>query len=66
MLHVPYQDQKGDYAIKPMKKRMRCLLQTGIVTKIAYVDNKFSTCFHVKDVIEFKHNHGMPEIILLN
>ena len=66
MLHVPYQDQKGDYAIKPMKKRMRCLLQTGIVTKIAYVDNKLSTCFHVKDVIEFKHNHGMPEIILLN
>ena len=27
------------------------------VTKIAYVDNKFSTSFRVKDVTEFKHNH---------
>ena len=27
------------------------------VTKIAYVDNKFSTSFCVKDVTEFKHNH---------
>ena len=45
---------------------MRCLLQTGIVTKIAYVGNKLSKSFRVKDVTEFKHNHGMPEIILLN
>ena len=29
------------------------------VTKIIYVDNKFSTSFCVKDVTEFKHNHDI-------
>ena len=41
---------------KTMKKRMKSLLPTGIITKIAYVCNKLSTCFRVKDVIEFKQN----------
>ena len=57
MLLVPYQGKKGDYAIKPIKKRMKSLLLTGIVTKIAYVDNKLSVCFRVKDITKFKHNH---------
>ena len=43
--------------IKSMKKIMKCLLPTDIVTKIACVSNKLSTCFHVKDNIKFKHNH---------
>ena len=42
-----------------MKKRMEALLPTGIVTKITYVGNKLSTCFCVKDVNEFKHNHDI-------
>ena len=42
-----------------MTKRMKYLLPTGIVTKIAYVGNKLSTCFRVKDVTEFKHNHDI-------
>ena len=42
-----------------MKNRMKSLLPTGCVTKIAYVGNKLSTCFHVKDVTEFKHNHNI-------
>ena len=41
---------------KTMKKRMKSLLPTGIITKIAYVGNKLSTCFRVKDVTEFKQN----------
>ena len=40
-----------------MKKKMKGLLQTGIVTKMAYVPNKLTTCFCVKDVTEFKDNH---------
>ena len=36
-----------------MKKRMKSLLPTGTVTKIAYVGNKLSSCFCVKDVTEF-------------
>ena len=34
LLIVPYQGKKGDYVIKSMKKRMKCLLP-DIVTKIA-------------------------------
>ena len=59
MLLVPYQGKKGDYVTKFMKKRMKCLLPTCIKTKIAYVGNKLSTCFRVKDVTEFKHNHNI-------
>ena len=42
-----------------MKKRMKNLLPPDIVTKIAYVGNKLSTCFRVKEVHKFKHNHNM-------
>ena len=38
---------------------MKCLLPTDVVTKIAYVGNKLSTCFRVKDVTEFKGNHDI-------
>ena len=38
---------------------MKSLLPTGIVTKIVYVGNKLSTCFRVKNVTEFKHNHDI-------
>ena len=50
---VPYQGKKGDYVVKSMKKRMKSLLPTGTVTKIAYVGNKLISCFRVKDVTEF-------------
>ena len=46
-----------------MKKRMKCLLPTGAVTKIAYVGNKLSTYFRVKDVNEFKRKHDAYVII---
>ena len=59
MLIVPYQGEKGDYVIKSTKKRMKCLLPPGIVTKTAYIGNKLTTCFHVKDVTKFKHNHDI-------
>ena len=59
MLLVSYQDKKGDYVIQSMKKRMKYLLHTEIVTKIAYVANKLSTCFCVKDVTKFKHNNDL-------
>ena len=38
---------------------MKCLLRIDIVTKIAYVGNKLSTCFCVKDVTDIKHNHDI-------
>ena len=59
MLLVPHQGKNGDYLIKTMRKRMKCLLPTGIVTKIAYLGNKLSTCFRVTDITEFKHNHDI-------
>ena len=59
LLLVPCQGKKGDYVIKSMKKRMKCLLPTGIATKIAYLGNKLITCFRVKDATEFKHNHDI-------
>ena len=42
---------------------MKCLLPTGAVTKIAYVGNKLSTYFRVKDVNEFKRKHDAYVII---
>ena len=62
VLLVPYQGNKRDYVdyvIKSMKKRMKCFLPTGIVTKIAYVGNELRTCFCVNDVTEVKHNHDI-------
>ena len=35
---------------------MKSLLPTDIVTKIAYIGNKLSRCFGVKDATEFKYN----------
>ena len=48
LLLVSYQSKKADYVINSMKKRMKSLLPTDIVAKIAYVGNKLSTCFRVK------------------
>ena len=59
MLLVPYQSKRGDYAIKSIKKRMKCLRPTVIVTIIACVGNNFNKCFRMKDVTEFKHNHNI-------
>ena len=56
---VRYQGNKENCFIKSMKKRMKSLFPTGIVTKIAYVITKLSTCFRVKDITEFKHNHDI-------
>ena len=66
MLLVPYQVSKEDYVIK---KRIKSLLPTDTVTKIAYVGNKLSIFFRVKGITEFKHNHDIicqgicPEIV---
>lgn len=57
LILVSCKGKKGNYVIKSMKKKMKCLFPTRIVTKIASVYNKSSTCFLVKDVIEFKNNH---------
>ena len=51
MLLLPYQGKKEGYVIKSMKKIMNTLLPTGIATKNACVENKFSTSFRAKDVI---------------
>ena len=59
MLLVPYQGRKRDYVIKSIKKRMKCFLPTDNVTKIVYVGTKLSSCFRVKDVTEFEHNHDI-------
>ena len=36
LLLVPYQNKKGHFVIKSMKKRMKALLPTNIKTKIAF------------------------------
>ena len=59
LLLVPYQGRKGDCVIKSIKKRMKCFLPTDNVTKIVYVGTKLSSCFRVKDVTEFEHNHDI-------
>lgn len=45
-----------------MKKKMKSLLPTSIVTKIAYVGNKLSISFCVKDVTKVKHNHDIMQL----
>ena len=58
-LLVPYQGKKGEYVIKSMKKRMKCLLPTEIVTKITYVGNKLMFFVHNHDII---YQGRCPEI----
>ena len=38
---------------------MKCLLPADIVMKIAYVGNNVGTCFRVKHITEFNHNHDI-------
>ena len=59
MLVLPYQDKKGDFIIKSMKKRFRNLLPQCIVPTIAYTSSKLSLKFQVKDRTIFNHSHDI-------
>ena len=64
LLLAPYQGKKEDYVIKSMKKRMKCLLPTGNVTKSAYVDNKLSIP-NVNIIITLSTRAHVPKLIIM-
>ena len=59
MLVLPNQGKKGDFIIKPMKKRFRNLLPQYIVPKVVFTGSKLSSTFHVKDRIIFSYNYDI-------
>ena len=56
MLVLPYQDKKGEFIIKSMKKLFRNLLPQCIVPKVVFTGSNLSLKFHVKDRTIFSHN----------
>ena len=59
MLVLHYQGKKGDFIIKPMKKRFRNSLPQCIVPTVFFTGSKLSSKFQVKDRTIFNHNHDI-------
>ena len=58
-LLLPYQGQKGDFALKLMKKRLKTLLPNNFNTQIAFKGKKFNPCFKIKDTVNLEHKHDL-------
>ena len=58
LLLLPYQGQKGDFALKSMRKRLKTLLPNYFNTQIAFKD-KLNSCFKIKDTVNFEHKHDL-------
>ena len=55
----PYQDQKSNFIIKSMKKKLKTLLTDHVKTDIAFQDKQLSPCFNFKDKTKFPHKHDL-------
>ena len=48
-LLLPYQGQKGDFALKLMRKRLKILLPNNFNMQISFKGKKLNSCFQIKD-----------------
>ena len=48
LLLLPYPQQKGDFALKLMRKRLKTLLPNSFNTKIEFKGKKLNSCFKIK------------------
>ena len=58
-LLLPYQGDKGCDVIKSMNKCVNKLLPNNTKIEVAFKSTKLSSCFNVKDKIDFEHNHDL-------
>ena len=58
-LLLPYQGDKGCNIIKSMNKCVNKLLPNNTKIEVAFKSTKLSSCFNVKDKIDFEHNHDL-------
>ena len=56
---LPYQGDKGCNIIKSMNKCVNKLLPNNTKIEVAFKSTKLSSCFNVKDKIDFEHNHDL-------
>ena len=59
LLVLPYQDQKGDFIIKSMRKRLETLLPYNVKTDIAFQGKQLSCCFNIKDETKLPEKHDL-------
>ena len=59
LLLLPYQGQKGDFALKWRRKRLKTLLPNNFNTQIAFKGKKLNSCFKIKDTDNFQHKHDL-------
>ena len=50
-------ENEGCNIIKSMNKRVNKLLPNNTKTEVMFKSTKLSSCFNVKDKIDFEHNH---------
>ena len=55
---LPYQRNEGCNMIKSMNKWVNKLLSNNTNIEVTFKSTKLSSCFSVKDKIDFEHNHG--------
>ena len=56
---LPYQGDKGCNLIKSMNKCVIKLLPNNTKIEVALKSTKLSSCFNVKDKIDFERNHNL-------
>ena len=58
-LVLPYQGPKGDFIIKPTKKRFKTLLPDNVKTDVAFQGKQLSSYFNIKDKTKFPHKQDL-------
>ena len=56
---LPYQDGKGEHLIKSRIRITSKLLLPEIKKQVAFTGKNLSTCFNVKDLSKFDHQHDV-------
>ena len=58
-LLLPYQGDAGCNIIKSINKCINKLLPNNTKIEVMFKNTKLSSCFNIKDKIDFEHNHDL-------
>ena len=56
---LPYQGNEGCNIIKSINKHVNKLHSNNTKIEVMFKSSKLSSCFNVKNKIEFEHNHDL-------
>lgn len=59
LLLLPCQEQKVDFVLKPMRKRLKILLPNNFNTQRPSKGKKRNSCFKIKGIVSFEHKHDL-------